>query len=49
MHRKNVLFSDENSFIVNDLIKLKQRKDPLTGVAPNFVRPMGTDMTKGTT
>ena len=46
MHHNNISFSDEKSFIAHDLIKLKQRKDPLTGVAPDFMHPMGIIMRK---
>ena len=46
MHHNNVLFADENSFIVNDLVKLKQRKDLLTGVAPDFLHPIRTNTRK---
>jgi len=46
IYHNNILFADEKSFIVNDLIKLKQRKDPLTGVAPDLLHPMGLNMRK---
>ena len=46
IYHNNVLFTDEKSFIINDLLKLRQRRDPLTGIVPDFIHPVGINMRK---
>ena len=46
MYHNNVTFTDEKSFILNDLLKLRVRKDPITGEVPNVVYPSGINVRK---
>ena len=46
MHHNNVTFSDEKSFTLNDLLKLRVRKDPLTGEIPTVIHGSGVNVRK---
>ena len=35
MHHNNVTFTDEKSFVLNDLLRLNVRRDPIIGEVPN--------------
>ena len=46
MHHNNLTFKDEKSFMLNDLMKLKVRKDPMTGEVPNIACGSGANVRK---
>ena len=46
MCHNNVTFSDEKSFTLNDLLKLRVRKDPLTGEIPTVIHGSGVNVRK---
>ena len=46
MYHNNLTFTDEKSLILNDLLKLRARKDPITGEVPNIVHGSGVSARK---
>ena len=47
MHHNNVTFSDEKLLILNDLLKLRVRKEPVTSEIPTVVHGSGVSVRKG--
>ena len=46
MYCNNITFADEKLFILNDLLKLRIRKDPIIGEVPNIVYGSGVNTRK---
>ena len=46
IYYNNIAFTDEKSFILNNLFKLRVRKNPVTGTVPECVKLFGANTRK---